>query len=84
MQHLNALDYTAIGVYFLILIFFGFYLATRASRSLEDYFLGGRKLPWWALVFCAAMLGMYRFWYQNLPAAREGIATLEEIEAGQI
>ena len=49
MQHLNALDYTAIGVYFLILIFFGFYLATRASRSLEDYFLGGRKLPWWAL-----------------------------------
>ncbi|UCD30758.1 MAG: sodium:solute symporter [Planctomycetota bacterium] len=27
----------------------GFYLKRRASASLEDYFLGGKKLPWWAL-----------------------------------
>lgn len=27
----------------------GFLLSKLASSSLEDYFLGGRKLPWWAL-----------------------------------
>ncbi len=27
----------------------GVYLQRKASASLEDYFLGGRSLPWWAL-----------------------------------
>ncbi len=27
----------------------GFYLRKRASKSLQDYFLGGKSLPWWAL-----------------------------------
>jgi Na+/proline symporter len=27
----------------------GVYLQRRASASLEDYFIGGRSLPWWAL-----------------------------------
>ena len=36
------------------------------------------------VIFCGAMWGMYRFWYKNLPADREGVASLEEIEAGQI
>ena len=49
MPNLNVFDYTAIGIYFLILIAFGFILSRRAAKSLEDYFLGGRKLPWWAL-----------------------------------
>jgi Na+/proline symporter len=47
--NLNTADYVAIGCYFLILIVIGFFLSRKASRSLEDYFLGGRKLPWWAL-----------------------------------
>jgi len=49
MEHLNALDYTVIGIYFAFLIGLGLYLKKIASASLEDYFLGGRKLPWWAL-----------------------------------
>lgn len=49
MQNLNNIDYTVIGIYFCILIGLGFYLRKKASGSLEDYFLGGRKLPWWAL-----------------------------------
>ena len=49
MSKLNPVDYSVIGVYFLILIAFGFILSRRASKSLEHYFLGGRKLPWWAL-----------------------------------
>src|SRR5262245_26191236 len=27
----------------------GLYLWRKASQSLEDYFLAGRNLPWWAL-----------------------------------
>lgn len=49
MRYLNAVDYGVIGVYFLVLIVIGFILQKKASGSLEDYFLGGRKLPWWAL-----------------------------------
>ncbi len=49
MQNLNTVDYTVIGIYFCILVGLGVYLKKMASASLEDYFLGGRKLPWWAL-----------------------------------
>lgn len=49
MDFLSRLDYAIIAVYLLCLVGLGFYLSRRASASLEDYFLGGRKLPWWAL-----------------------------------
>lgn len=49
MRYLNSIDYTVIVVYFFILIGLGLYLRKMASQSIEDYFLGGRKLPWWAL-----------------------------------
>lgn len=49
MNYLNAVDYVVIGVYFSILVGLGLYLKKRASASLEDYLLGGRVLPWWAL-----------------------------------
>jgi Na+/proline symporter len=49
LQVLNTLDYGFIAVYLLVLVLLGLYLSRKASASLEDYFLGGRKLPWWAL-----------------------------------
>ena len=49
MKYLNHVDYVVIASYLAILIGLGLYLKKRASASLEDYFLGGRKLPWWAL-----------------------------------
>lgn len=49
MHYFNTVDYVVICVYFASLICLGFYLKKRASASLEDYFLGGRNLPWWAL-----------------------------------
>ena len=35
--------------YFLILLAIGVILKKRAAKSLDNYFLGGRRLPWWAL-----------------------------------
>ena len=49
MKYLNSIDYSVIGVYFAILMVMGIYFQRIASRSMEDYFLGGKKLPWWML-----------------------------------
>jgi len=46
---LTTLDYSTIGIYFVFLVILGFVLSRKASASLEDYFLGGRRMPWWAL-----------------------------------
>jgi Na+/proline symporter len=49
MWSLNAIDYSVIGFYFLALVVLGLVLERMASKSIEDYFIGGRRLPWWAL-----------------------------------
>ena len=60
MKYLSSIDYGIIVIYFFCLVGLGFYLKKRASASLEDYFLGGRKLPWWLLGFSgmAAMVNI--------------------------
>jgi len=37
------------ALYALLLVGMGFFLRGRASGSVEDYFIGGRKMPWWLL-----------------------------------
>ncbi len=51
MGYFSTLDYIILVFYFLVLMSFGIILNKRASGSLEDYFLGGRRLPWWLLGF---------------------------------
>jgi SSS family transporter len=41
------LDYAAILVYFALLVAMGFYFASRENTT-EDYFLAGKRIPWWA------------------------------------
>jgi Na+/proline symporter len=48
-QYFGVVDYVFMGVYLLILLGLGLYLSRMASRSLDDYVLGGRKLPWWMM-----------------------------------
>ncbi|MBI5299122.1 MAG: Na+:solute symporter [Deltaproteobacteria bacterium] len=49
MRTLNFLDYSIIVAYVLICFVTGFYFTRKASRSTEDYFVGGRSMPWWLL-----------------------------------
>lgn len=49
MGYLGIPDYCIIAAYFLVLVGLGIYLSKRASASLDDYFLAGRRMPWWAL-----------------------------------
>lgn len=44
---MTSLDYIVIAVYFGITLSLGLALSRKAGRSMEEFFLGGRKLPWW-------------------------------------
>ncbi|MCP4612615.1 MAG: Na+:solute symporter [Planctomycetes bacterium] len=49
MGHLEFLDYAIIVAYMLFALGTGIYFSKRASKSSENYFLGGRSLPWWMI-----------------------------------
>lgn len=49
MKYLNFIDYGVILSYLVVLLIIGQLLKKRASASMDDYFLAGRKMPWWAL-----------------------------------
>ncbi len=40
-------DWLVVGAYFLVAIGIGVAFAGRAGRSVSDYFVSGRALPWW-------------------------------------
>ena len=47
-QGLHAVDYGAIAVYFLGVLFVGYY-CSRRQTSTDDYFFAGRRMPWFAV-----------------------------------
>jgi len=46
---MHLIDYIIISVYLLLLVGFGVYLQKKASTGIDSFFLGNRKIPWWAL-----------------------------------
>ncbi|MCK5572331.1 MAG: sodium transporter, partial [Bacteroidetes bacterium] len=44
---LTFLDYLLLASYLLLLLGVGAYFARR-ERSIDDFFLAGRRMPWWA------------------------------------
>lgn len=44
---LNALDWALVVGFFAATLLVGFLFKGRAGRSIADYFLSGRNLPWW-------------------------------------
>lgn len=51
MAHFNlgALDYLAFGVFFIMLSIVGYLAGRREQESSNDYFLAGKKLPWYVV-----------------------------------
>jgi len=58
VRFLRVGDYAVILAYFAILIGIGAAFRKKAAASVEDYFLAGRKMPWWALG-----LSQMTFWF---------------------
>src|SRR6185295_11618136 len=46
-MQLTILDWLAIGLYFAANIGIGLYYRSRATRSTEEFFVGGRNVSWW-------------------------------------
>ncbi|MDA0334049.1 MAG: sodium:solute symporter [bacterium] len=46
-ESLHWLDYTAIGLFLVVMLWVGAHF-TRSDSSSADFFLGGRRIPWWA------------------------------------
>jgi len=48
MGKLSTIDVTIVFLYLIFMMVFGWWVG-RANKSDKDYFLGGKKLPWWAI-----------------------------------
>ncbi len=46
---MHLVDYAIVVVYLISIVVIGLLLQRRASTGIDSYFLGNRKLPWWAL-----------------------------------
>jgi len=46
-MQLTFTDWLIIGLYFLLNIAIGWYYKARAGKSVSEYFLSGRNVPWW-------------------------------------
>jgi SSS family solute:Na+ symporter len=44
----KILDWTVVGLYFLLIIGISVYVSRKMKNTTSDFFLGGGKIPWWA------------------------------------
>src|ERR687886_2409250 len=44
---MHLLDWAVVVAYMALTLAIGLWLSRRASRSLEEFFVGGRSIPWW-------------------------------------
>jgi len=64
---LNAFDYTAIALYLAVLVAMGYYFSRR-EKNTENYFLGGRRVPWWAVGISIFGTSLSAITYLSIPA----------------
>jgi SSS family solute:Na+ symporter len=48
-MNLHIIDIGIILLYLASTIIIGFYISRRASKNMNNYFLGGNRIPWWVL-----------------------------------
>ena len=46
-MQVTGLDWTFVGIYFLLSLLVGLYYTKRAGTDLAEFFTSGRSLPWW-------------------------------------
>jgi transporter, SSS family len=81
---LTTLDFVVLTVYLLGVAAFGVW-AGGAQESTEDYFLGGRDLPWWAVCFSVVATETSTLTVVGVPAvAYGGTLTFLQITLGYL
>ena len=43
----SVVDWAVVAAYFALTLGIGFYFTKRGGENLEEYFISGRKVPWW-------------------------------------
>ncbi|MBN2093137.1 sodium/solute symporter [candidate division KSB1 bacterium] len=66
-NHLTHLDYVIIIIYLVSLIWIGAYFSKK-EKSIDDYFLGGRKVVWWAAGISIYATGVSAISFMAIPA----------------
>jgi solute:Na+ symporter, SSS family len=81
----NAVDYTILAIYFVVVLGIGFAARRSVSTSL-DFFLSGRSLPAWVtgLAFISANLGAIELLGMAANGAQYGMPTLHYYWVGAI
>lgn len=64
---LGAIDYTTLTLYLLALVGMGFYFSRREVDT-EAFFLGGRRVPWWAVGISIFGTSLSAITYLSIPA----------------
>ena len=62
IKQLNTLDYLVIVLYLLMLSGVGLYL-TRFNKTVDDFFKGGGKTPWWIAGLSTFVSGFTAFMF---------------------
>ena len=67
VQSLAILDWIAIALYGVVLIGKGIYFSRRENGT-EDYFLAGRRIPWWAAGISIFATSLSAITFMSIPA----------------
>ncbi len=68
---LATLDYLAIVGYMVIIVVVGIYFA-RGEKTTDDYFLAGRRVPWWAATLSIFSTYLSAITFMSIPATAFG------------
>ncbi|MBX3175835.1 MAG: sodium/solute symporter [Candidatus Hydrogenedentes bacterium] len=63
----SAIDYGTIAIYFALLVAMGVYFSRRENNT-EAFFLGGRRIPWWAVGISIFGTSLSSITYLAIPA----------------
>ena len=61
------IDYATIAIYFAVLVAMGIYFSRR-EKDTESFFLGGRRVPWWAVGISIFGTSLSAITYLSIPA----------------
>src|SRR5579859_5789854 len=81
---LNRLDFAIIAIYLAGITLFGLHFRKR-HRSLRDYFLAGRDIPWWAISLSIVAAETSTLTIVSMPGlAYDGNMTFLQVAMGYI
>jgi len=67
----TTLDFVVLLLYLIAVAVFGIY-ASGSQQSSKDYFLGGRDMPWWAVLFSVVATETSTLTFISIPAVAYG------------